>query len=180
MADQLKQTERGFSLLEAVISAAVLGVGMMGLASLHTNSIRGEARAMVYSETQDLASEVGNYLAGLPYERVNNLLSACGETSERCTTADGLLVNTPPDVCNFPVGDTPFAGDSAGRRVLINELPTMSGENTGTRVALRWQASQATLEGAGLLTVRVCTLGDRGAGSGRVLHELAITRVVLD
>lgn len=66
----LKKTdgEEGFTLLEAMIAAAIFGIFMMAVISMLTGAINANKLARDVTEASALAADVVERLASLPYE----------------------------------------------------------------------------------------------------------------
>lgn len=64
---------RGFSMVEALVALVVLGVGMLGIASLYVITLRSSGSAISRMQAVNLASDLGdriraNRMAGVAYE----------------------------------------------------------------------------------------------------------------
>ena len=64
---------RGFSMVEALVALVVLGVGMLGIASLHVVTVRTSGSAISRMHAVNLASDIGDRIranrnAGTAYE----------------------------------------------------------------------------------------------------------------
>ncbi len=53
-------TERGFSMVEVLVALVVLGVGMLGMASLYVVSLRASGSAISRMQAVNLASDIGD------------------------------------------------------------------------------------------------------------------------
>lgn len=69
-----RRHQRGFSLLEAMISAVILGIGLVGLSQLHMSSIRGTVRAEEIGRAAEVAREIADTLTTLDW----NSIPQCG------------------------------------------------------------------------------------------------------
>lgn len=69
---------RGFSLLEALVSAAVLGFALLGLVQMHTSSIRGTAKAEDIGRAAEIARQIADRLAAQPLDAMTADLPNCG------------------------------------------------------------------------------------------------------
>jgi prepilin-type N-terminal cleavage/methylation domain-containing protein len=58
-----RRTRRGFSLLEALIAAAVLGIGLIALVKLHTSALRGMRTTRDQASASDIATQIADYIA---------------------------------------------------------------------------------------------------------------------
>ena len=73
-----RRGQRGFSLLEAVIAAAVLGIGLVGLARLHISSVQGTIRSEETSRAAHVAREIADLYGTLDFQAIRALPAACG------------------------------------------------------------------------------------------------------
>jgi prepilin-type N-terminal cleavage/methylation domain-containing protein len=106
-----RKGRRGFSLLEAMIAAAVLGIGLVGLAKLHVASIQGTVRSEDLSRGAEVAREIADTFATLDFAN----LPACGPGANSPPTwvnpwytEDGV-----PDINNAAWTGDPMAGDGS-------------------------------------------------------------------
>jgi len=79
----------GFSMVEALVALVVLGVGMLGIASLYVTTLRSSGSAISRMQAVNLASDLGdriraNPLAGTAYE----INGAAPEPAEKCIGKD--------------------------------------------------------------------------------------------
>jgi prepilin-type N-terminal cleavage/methylation domain-containing protein len=90
---------RGFSLLEAMIAAVVLGVGLVGLTRLHIASIQGTVRSEDLSRAAEVAREIADTFTLLDWPN----LPVCAPGP----TAPPTWVNPPsPQGCSSSLGTT--------------------------------------------------------------------------
>src|SRR5262245_16850054 len=62
---------RGFSLIEAMVSAAVLGIGLLGVVELHRSSVRGLAIGRSITVASQIASQRAELIAGREADALN-------------------------------------------------------------------------------------------------------------
>ncbi len=74
MRRRQRRAQAGFSVIEALAAAAILGVALVGVVKLHGSSIRGTAKA----ERIGRASEVARQFAELLATTTRDNLPACG------------------------------------------------------------------------------------------------------
>ncbi|MEJ7601831.1 MAG: prepilin-type N-terminal cleavage/methylation domain-containing protein [Kofleriaceae bacterium] len=104
--------QRGFTLLELLITLAVTTIGLVGLLSLHLSIARGNDNASRASEAQQLANQT---LESLRAQR----------TAEMMTTLTGSPATVPPiDVTMSSVAGR--AGMTYRRRVMVTILNAAS------------------------------------------------------
>ncbi len=65
------RTEKGFSLVEVMIAIAVLGIGMLGVISMQTNSTSGNSLARTITKASTFSAEQLETLIALPYNDAN-------------------------------------------------------------------------------------------------------------
>lgn len=58
-----RSSARGFSVVEALVAAAVLGIALVGMVQLHSSSIRGTARAERLGRASEVARQFAELLA---------------------------------------------------------------------------------------------------------------------
>ena len=81
----------GFSLVEVLVALVVLGVGMLGIASLYVTTLRSSGSAIYRMQAVNLASDLGdriraNRSAGTAYALSE--IGELGDESEACLGAD--------------------------------------------------------------------------------------------
>src|SRR5688572_18112087 len=92
------RASRGFSLIEAMISSVVLGIGLLGLTQLHFSSINGTLRSEEVSRGSEIARQLADTFATLDW---NNMPNACGLSRD----LPPAWVNPPQPVgCKFGTG----------------------------------------------------------------------------
>ncbi len=65
-----RRGRRGFSLLEAMIAAGVLGIGLVGLARLHITSIQGVVKSEEMSSGAEVARQIADTFATLDWPSI--------------------------------------------------------------------------------------------------------------
>lgn len=122
----------GFSLLEAMVSAGVLGIGLAGLIDLHSSSIRGMRRSRDLGIGQMIAAQASEEIALYPIEAFEAApLDACDTVTEGCKSGNAAhayctrsggsgmncgaaFSNPKPAGCSFWVGENGNMRDSTG------------------------------------------------------------------
>ena len=66
------RSRRGFSLLEALIAAAFLGISLVALARLHVSSLKGTAKSDDISRAAEVARGIADTFATLPFASIPN------------------------------------------------------------------------------------------------------------
>ncbi len=179
-----KRSRAGFSILEAMVSAVVLGIGMVGLVKMHTSAIGGMQRGRDVNIAEDIATQAAEEMValggatlasaagvgacntnvavtGCRVGNINSMVFAANRTSP-CTKWVGEQGNTPDYQGNQPtVITTEAAAQSAGRRYRVDRVisrhPSVTA-NANTRV----------------VDVFVCWRDEKG-----VVKEIQTTRVAL-
>jgi type IV pilus assembly protein PilV len=57
-----RASHRGFTLIEALVALVVLGVGMLGVAALYLDTLRGGRSALYRQQAVSLAADLGDRL----------------------------------------------------------------------------------------------------------------------
>ena len=93
--------QRGFSIVEALVALVVLGVGMLGIASLYVTSLRAGSSALLRTQAVNLAADMadriranpsaGTAYAGTPSSTANCAGSAPANCSPAQLAADDLF-----------------------------------------------------------------------------------------
>lgn len=147
---------RGFSLLEALISAGVLGIALVGLVQMHATSMKGTAKAEDIGRAAELARQYADQYASLPV----TALPACGgigfvmdptiPNGCRATLGPGPGMQAPkPNNCTVlvPSDATP---DASGN------LPSAAGDGNPYRVDLMMAQHPTGATGLMQMHVWVC------------------------
>ncbi len=69
---------RGFSLMEAMVSASVLGIALAALVRAHASSIQGTSQAEDLGRASEIARQIGDLVATQPMDQ----LPACGAVTD--------------------------------------------------------------------------------------------------
>src|SRR5688572_1771832 len=94
----VRRDRAGFSLIEALIAAVVLGVGLVGLARLHITSIQGTVKSDDVGRAAEVARGMADLFATLPWQS----LPACGPGPNVAPS----WVNPPDSGCSNALGPT--------------------------------------------------------------------------
>lgn len=99
MSEQpFKQSHRhqcGMTLVEVLIAAIVLGIGLLGVAALQVNALQGAGNAQLRSKATDLTSSL--------VDRVRANLDALNTYNTAVATCDATA---PVDICSMDADDT--------------------------------------------------------------------------
>lgn len=200
-----RRRQRGFSLLEAMMSAVILGIGLVGLSQLHMSSIRGTVRSEEIGRAAEVAREVADTLSTLDWNSMPN----CGPgptgqaTWVNPPTANGgckgslgptSTLNPPkplgctawyrrdgvPDLMNSAWVADPMAGDGS--------VPDTGNYRVDVAVTahpdpVAFPPASALPPPPGerpvaVLWVWVCWRDDTAVGTGGTVNEVVTTRVV--
>ncbi len=96
-----KPSASGFSLIELLVVAIILGIGLLGLAALTTMAVRGYGN----SRTRDVAANVANSV--LDRLALDGRLSAAQRGNGSTTFAGALVANATNDAVNTYTDPTP-------------------------------------------------------------------------
>lgn len=97
----MKQTIRGFSLVEALVALVVMSIGLLGIAALYVESLRSGTSALLRSQAVALASDMAdriraNPTAGTAYAKTvdanGTVTAACNAATGTCTV-DQMAAN---------------------------------------------------------------------------------------
>ena len=173
-AGRNRQSSRGFSVVEALVAAAILGIALIGIVRIHGSSIRGTAKA----ERVGRASVVARQFAELYATTSPQDLPACppGPNAAPLGPSDGCK-STTPTVPNPPKGTGCTLWVNDGPSIpSINDVNAQNGEIVALNSpgALGQQPSQYRIDvsvsrhpdlnfqNAALLTVWVCWRDELG------------------
>lgn len=103
----------GFTLLEVLVSAVILGIGLIGLVNLHTASIRG----LMKDEMASVASDVAK-------QRLEEMMTLRPNEIPACVGDVGCRLE---DKSDYAADLAPVAGFDCTRRVEGADVPRVSG-----------------------------------------------------
>jgi hypothetical protein len=139
-----------------MISAAVLGIALVGLVEMHTTSIRGTAKAEDVGRATEIARQLADRVASLPVDQLpgcGSIDTPLGVPGCRATPGPGRSFSNPkggPSCTRF-VDEDAIADAASGQ---IATLPT---EQAGSYRIDTWLSQHPNgTSGAGLLHVWVC------------------------
>ncbi len=67
MVKKSKRGQAGFSLVEAMVAAVILGIGLLGLVELHRTSIRGTVKAISAGQALEIGRQVAETILSADY-----------------------------------------------------------------------------------------------------------------
>ena len=108
---QAKSRMQGFTLFEVLIALVVLSVGLLGLASLQTNTLKFNQGAYLRSQATNLAYDNVDYATTLPACDLNGVSGT--SVAERDISAWRIAL-----ICAMPSGNGKI--DTNGRTVTID------------------------------------------------------------
>jgi prepilin-type N-terminal cleavage/methylation domain-containing protein len=126
-----RRGQRGFTLLELLITLSVTTIGLVGLLSLHLSVARGNDGASRSAEAQQMCVSELETLRATSYNNLLILLAGPGTGFPRTRTA--VLVGR---------GGFPFTVTST-----LTDLPTISSGLLKIRVVTTWAEEGATFSG---------------------------------
>lgn len=177
------RSRRGFSLIEAMISAAVLGIALVGLVEMHTTSIRGTAKAEDVGRATEIARQLADRVASQPLDQMPGCGSAIvplAQTGCRGTPGPGrVLANAKPGLdCTRIVNEDAVTNALSGDiETLTSVDPTLpSGTSPGAFRVDTWLSAHPNgAAGTALVNVWVCWRDPSGA-----VQEVATQRVKIE
>lgn len=149
-----KATQRGFSLLEVIITMAVLAVGLLGLAGLQARAINAEAESFSRAQAMMLANAMADRMNANLAELKISTTAATGYNQQSGgvkvvfgTGYTGTICSSPAtvvaqDLCDWDqalkgtVGDSGAVGGMAGARACVFS----TGTNNEFQVDVVWQS----------------------------------------
>ena len=115
--------QSGFSLIEIMVAALILSIGILGVASLqiigmkgtHQSYMKQQAMAVVQSLTERMHANksgviAGNYLVNSSTFDCNAVLNTCSSSSSNCTNVEIATVDLHNLVCGYKKGSAPRTG----------------------------------------------------------------------
>jgi prepilin-type N-terminal cleavage/methylation domain-containing protein len=136
--------QRGFTLLELLITLSVTTIGLIGLLSLHLSVARGNDGASRSAEAQQIGAGI---LEGLRSQSANGMLAALS------------CASPPPPTCTAPVFTV--AGRAGMTFTVARSVTALSGASSNlwrVRVVTSWAEDGGTL----------------GSNGGQLDHSLAL------
>lgn len=159
-----RASARGFTLVEVLISAVLLGIGVMALAELHASSIRGVKEGASITAATQIATQVMETLSAQAADDM--VLPVCPNNGARgCRANDRDL--EPPKACTSWLA-TAEVPDPNG-----DSQTGATGEGYRVDTVIEVHPSVADFPNAVLITTSVCWM-DRTGG----VHELQTQRVL--
>lgn len=115
--------QSGFSLIEIMVAAVILSIGILGVAGLqmvgmkgtHQSYMKQQAMAVVQSLTERMHANkqgviAGNYVVDSSTFACTAALPACSNSSSNCTVAEIATVDLHNLVCGYKKGSAPRTG----------------------------------------------------------------------
>jgi type IV pilus assembly protein PilV len=89
---RIRDRQTGFSLIEILIALVVLSIGLLGLAALHAESLRGSRSAYLRTKAVTLASDMADRMrANRPGAVAGDYVSAVGDSGSNKDCADDTV-----------------------------------------------------------------------------------------
>ena len=170
--------QAGFSLIEVMVAALILSIGILGVAGLqiiglkgtHQSYMKQQAMALVQSLTERMHSNKQGVIAGNYVVDSSTfdcaVLPACGSASSNCSVADIATVDLHNLVCGYKKGSAPRTGGvevvaTGDNSVFVNgelDVTCPSGCATGdVRINVQWTEREFGSEVAGAADSLVIT-----------------------
>ncbi len=96
MSMRLEKKQRGFSLIEALVAFMVISVGMLGIASLQTVSLRAGSTAAVRSVAVIKAGEIIERMRANPTQVLSYAINASSAGADNGCTDNGTVTACTP------------------------------------------------------------------------------------
>lgn len=158
-----KKRQSGFSLIEIMVAAVILSIGILGVVSLqvigmkgtHQSYMKHQAMAIVQSLTERMRSNVTGVIDG-DYVQANSTINCgtspptCNTTTSNCSAAEIAAVDKHNIICGYQAG--------AGERTGGLKITTASDIATLLNGTLDITCNEATSTGGcanGAVTIRV-------------------------
>lgn len=136
----------GFSMVEALVALVVIGVGMLGIASLYVVTLRSNSSAIARMQAVNLATDIGdriraNRTAREAYEGAAAAEATCLGKAKTCTAAEmaahDLYVWQQQIAATLPSGTGSVAVDGGGslRTYTITISWLDAGDDAGNRLS---------------------------------------------
>ncbi len=118
MNESVRISEKGFTLIEAMIALLVLTIGVLGMMTLQTTAIRSNYRASTMTTASTVAAGQLEQLRSLPFNSAN--LNPANSPFTTTDPASGLTITW--SVNNAPA---PMAGNAKDISVTVNRPGAM-------------------------------------------------------
>ena len=170
----------GFSLIEAMVAAAILGFALVGLVQLHKSSMRGTARATNLGRASEVARQLAETAASQDFTQLPNCAPGAGPAGGqlpappagcRATVEpSGVFAGVKPGSCTFyvdaaavPSVDPGLNNDAAVNPQLRYRVDTAISQHPDTN----------NYPDTAVVTVWVCWLDEGG-----LVREISTSRLV--
>lgn len=118
-----EENEKGFTLIEAMISLFVISIGLLAITKMQISSIKGNAMAMSTLRAALEINSTADYLQSLSYDSL-----AASEVPVTMTSQDGRITTT------YTVADVSlFSGQTYKTIVMTTRWTNPSGNNLALR-----------------------------------------------
>lgn len=157
-----------------MISAAILGVALVGLVQMHTTSIRGTAKAEDVGRATEIARQLADRIASQPLDQIVGCGSATAPLAEpgcRDSLGPGRTPTTPKGgTCTRVVAEDAVADAASG------DIPTLDPTSPDGYRIDTWLSSHPNgAPGTAQLHVWVCWRDPSG-----LINEVYTSRVKID
>jgi prepilin-type N-terminal cleavage/methylation domain-containing protein len=89
-----RRRDRGFTIIELLVSMALASIGLMGLLALQVSAIRGNALSRNFLEASGIAQQIMEQAAETPYASLSTLVAgSCIASNNPTVPPSGTLVN---------------------------------------------------------------------------------------
>lgn len=157
------RSRAGFSLIEAMVATAVLGVAVASLSALYTTAVQGYVTSQRLQDAVEIASQRAEQLATMPADELPACAGAANCRTDNRTLAAPLAPAGAFD-CTLQLDAPAVQGPGAAPAGARFRVDTVVGDHP----------DNARQPDARLLTVSVCWTD--GAG---IVHEVQATRLLV-
>lgn len=184
MSMRRRSEQAGFSLIEAMISAAILGLALMGLVQLHKTSIQGTVKATAMGRASEVARQLAETASSVDFADLPPCLPGAGPA--------GAVLGPAPQGCRGSIApSTVWAGQKANGCTYYVESAAIPSVDPGynpdgaVNPTLKYRVDIAVSQhpdngvppsnypDTAVVTVWVCWEDERG-----IVQELSTTRLV--
>lgn len=165
----------GFSLIEAIVAAGILGVALVGLVELHKGSMRGTIQAQRIGQATEVARQIAELTAAQSLSRlpacapgINAQLAAPPNGCRATATPSTVYAAVRPNGCTFytdsaavaPADPAAFPDAGAAKKYRVD-------------VAVSQHPDPTNFPNNAMLTVWVCWQEEGG-----MIREISTTRII--
>ena len=164
----IQSRQSGFSLIEVLVTIAILMIGLLGLAALQTNATVAEMEAYQRSQALVLVQDLADRIAANKGEAANYLKDDIGTAAVDCT---GKTARWDLDVCewgNLVNGAAEVSAGGTKVGAMIGARGCVTSPSAGVyMITVAWQGMSAAGTSPG-----TCGSGKYGNGQRRTVSQI--------